>query len=1043
MSKRSDLTSQSVRYPSLTLIAVLLVLAWGLFYYFTMSRREDPDITILGAQLTTIWPGALSEDVEQYVTDPLEQLCEELPEVQEMTSFSRSGISQIWVELDKDTPKDDVPQIWDRLRAKIQRLAATLPQGCFLPVVDDEFFDTASHIFCISGSAYSPRELEAAAERMKERFSELPAAGRVSVIAAQPERIYLDFDPARLTQFGLHPRQVLDLVRAQNALLPGGSIDAGGDTYAITASGEFTSLESMRGMQLLASESGQSLRLGDLGRVRYGYLDPPELLCRVDGKPAVAVSIVMRQGKNVIDLGRQVDGALEEMRRELPEDLQITRVQDQPEQVEGRVHIFIENLRDGVILVSLLVLLFMGWRAAIPVVAAIPLTLVGTFALLSMLGTDLHQLSIAALIISLGLVVDDAVVVNDNVYRYLEMGYPPIRAAIEGTRDILVPDLTGTLTTMVAFMPLLGLRGDAGQFVRDIPIVVCCALAMSFLVSITVTPLLGALLLKPRSKPPREALMLPLLAAMQRAYLPLLAFSQRFRALSLLAMLALFVSSVLLFPRVGMQFFPGAERNQFVVEIEAPTGTAIGESLELAAYAERYIAQQEGVRNFVTWVGGSGPRFYYALLSESNLPSFARIVVNTESVADAARLASLLQRELPAEVPGARVRSKLLEQGPPIGDPIQIEIEGEKLQELTRLGEELKALLAQVPGVVDIHDNFGRPSQQIRLQVDEAALRQTGLTSADIAGATATSFSGEVVSMFRAPGREIPIVARLEPRFLSSAASLERVFLHSPVSGRPVALSSLVRIESAQSISQIQRSNARRQYMVLAGTDVGVLPSSAMQQIRPLAEALELPPGYSLRFKGEAEESGEAFSGLGQATIVVLLLIMLILVAQFKSVRIALVIFLTIPLSLIGAFLGLYLTGWPFGFIAGLGLTSLAGIVVNNGILMIDFVVLRLREGLPLAEAIRDSGTERLRPILLTSLACVFGLLPLGLSGGSMWAPLSFTVIGGVLVCTVLTLIFVPLVFSLIGARRAVSLAALEAQQEEDMHSLAATESRE
>ncbi len=1033
MSKRFDLTSQSVRFPSLTLIAVLLVMAWGLFYYFTMSRREDPDITILGAQVTTIWPGALTEDVEQYVSDPIEQLCEELPEVAELTSYSRSGISQLWVELDKDTPKDDVPQIWDRLRAKIQRLAPNLPQGCLQPLVDEEFFDTASHIFCISGASFTPRELEAVAERIKERFSALPSAGRVSVVAAQPERIYLEFDPARLSQFGLHPSQVLDLVRAQNTLLPGGSIDAAGDTYSITASGEFTSLESIRNMQLLASADGQQLRLRDLGTVRYGYQDPPGLLCRVNGQPAVGVAIVMRQGENVVELGRQVDQALDEIRADLPDDLSITRVQDQPAQVEGRVEIFIHNLRDGVILVSVLILLFMGWRAAIPVVAAIPLTLVGTFALLSLLGTDLHQLSIAALIISLGLMVDDAVVVNDNVYRYLEMGLPPIRAAIEGTRDILIPDLTGTLTTMVAFMPLLGLRGDAGQFVRDIPIVVCCALAMSFLVSITVTPLLASLLLRPRSKPPREALMLPLLELLRRAYRPLLAFTQRYRALSLTVMALLFAASVALFPLVGMQFFPGAERDQFVVELEAPTGTSITETTELARYAEELIAKQDGVRNFVTYIGGSGPRFYYALLSESNLPSFARIIVNTESVADAARLASLLQRELPGAVPGARVRAKLLEQGPPIGDPLQIEIEGENLAELTRLGGEVKAALAQVPGVVDIHDNFGRPSQQLRLVLDEAALRQTGLTQADVSSATATSFSGELVSSFRAPGREIPMVARLLPQYLSSTANLRRIFLHSPVSGQPVALSSLARFESVSSISQIQRSNGRRQYLVLAGTAVGVLPSNALQQIRPMVEKVTLPPGYSLRFKGEAEESGEAFSGLGQATVVVLLLIMLILVAQFKSVRIGLVIFLTIPLSLIGVFLGLYLTGWPFGFIAGLGLTSLAGIVVNNGILMIDFVILRLREGQSLSAAITESGTERLRPILLTSLACVFGLLPLGLSGGSMWAPLSFTVIGGVLVCTFLTLIFVPLVFSAVGARRAVQLARIEAEHEAQM----------
>lgn len=1018
-----DITTPSVRYPTLTAIAVLLVFVWGIWYYNTMSRREDPSITILGAQISTIWPGALPEDIEQYVTDPIEEACEQIPEVKEVTSWTRNSISLLWVELDSETPKSEIPHIWTQLRARLARLRPTLPQGCGDPDVDDEIFDTCSHVFCITGQGLTQRELSAVAQRVKERLSALPAAGRVNIDGNLEERIYLEFDPARLTQFRLSPDSVLDMVRAQNALLPGGSLEAGGDTFALRASGEFKGLDDLRNMSIYSSAAGSNLRLGDLGTATYGYEDPPSLLCRVNGREAVAVSLIMREGKNVTVLGRQVEAELARIRADLPAGVDLVCVQDQPRQVAARIEIFTGCLRDGIILVTLLVFALMGWRAAVPVAAAIPVTLVGTFAVISLLGTDLHQLSIAALIISVGLIVDDAIVVSDNIFRHLQMGKTPLRAAIEGTHDIIIPDLTGTLVTMVSFLPLLGLKGDAGSFVHDIPVVVCAALAMSFLASITITPSLAALLLKPGAGRPREALLLPALDFIKRGYPPLLAWSHRRRWLTLLIVTAAFAGSLALFPYLGMEFFPSAERDQFVIDIEAPMGTAIQETAELARYAEAVLSRKNVVANYVTYIGGGGPRFYYAILGAEHIPSYARIVVNVKRWQDSAPLAAQLRQELPASVPGARIQVRLLEQGPPVGDPIQLHVDGESLSKLKAIGAQIKGLLAQSPGVSDIHDNFGRDSKQVRLQVNQAALRQCGCSTADISSLLATAFSGQFVTNYRAPNREIPVVARLYPQFRGSVADIERLYIQSRTSMQPVSLKSLASPQVEFVTSQIERFNGRRRLIVSATTDGTVLPSEVVARLRPQIDALGLPPGYNLRFKGEAEEAGEAYSGLGAATIIAILLIMLILVAEFKSVRIGLIILLTIPLALIGAILGLYLTGWRFGFIAGLGVTSLAGIVVNHVIVMVDFIMLRLRDGHNMDEAIRLAGEARLRPIMLTSLACIFGLLPLGLSGGSMFAPMCWVVIFGVLTSTLLTLIVVPLVFRSLAGRKAVRLA--------------------
>ncbi|MCB1216175.1 efflux RND transporter permease subunit [bacterium] len=1021
------ITRLAVRFPTLTTICVLLIVLWGLSYFFTMSRREDPEITIRGARLITFFPGAMPEDIEQYVTKPLEDVAAEIAEVNEIGSASRYSVSVMFIKLDDDTPVREVPQIWDRLRAKIATMRDTLPEGASEPIVDDEFFDTSSHIIALSGEDYSPRELAAFAERIRKRISLLPAAGRVQVWGEQEERIWLEFDQLRMARYNINLDSLLGSLQGTNVLMPGGELESEGSRWTIDSSGEFDSLEAIRRLPVSGMQGGGQLRVGDLGDVTYGYEDPANYLTRVNGQPAVLISVVMKSGRNVMQLGRQIDAEIADIRSSIPSDLNLTVVHDQPMQVGLQIGNFLSNLYTGILLVVLVVFLFMGLRSTIPVGLAIPLVLVSCFAVMSLLGTSLQQMSIAGLIIAIGMLVDNAIVVADNVSRYMERGVERREAAIRATTELAMPMLTSTLTTVFAFLPLLAMHAESGEFVRDIPLTVSAAILLSYLIALTVTPAICSVAIRPGRGALNFSPLGGLMGWLERAYAPVLAWTQRQRLLTGAIVILTFIGSMALFGRLGVQFFPSADRNQFTIDLYMPEGTALSETERAVEDMERILAEQEGVTSFVANIGQGGPMYYYNRVPLARASWYAEFLVNTTDRAESARLVPLLRSEAQQRVAGAEVIVRSLEQGPPVGAPIQIKVRGENLEELKAIGREIKAALGTAEDVIDIRDSFGVDSRHLELVVDESQLRAIGMTRYDVNRVTLINTSGLEVTQYRAPSRTIPVMMRVMHERRDDATDLESFYLHSGPGNSPVPLSSVAHYESRHVTSQIDRTDRERELVVSANMANGRLASDALKEVQPALNGIDIKPGYRIIISGEAEESSEAFAGLGSASGVALLLIILVLVAQFRSIRIAFVVFIAIPLSLIGAILGLYVSGWPFGFTAGLGLISLAGIVVNNSIVLMDFIMERLRHGAPLDEAIAGAGAARLRPIILTTATTIGGLLPLGIWGGSMWAPMAWAIIGGLLVSTGLTLIVVPMIFRQLAGNRAQELARQEA----------------
>jgi multidrug efflux pump subunit AcrB len=1017
------LTDTAVRVPTLTIVATLLILLWGINYYSTMSRREDPDVEIIACWIVTIYPGALPEDVEQYVTKPIEDAVAQINEVDEIRSESGYSYSRVTVVLDEDTPSSKIKQIWDNMRAKLETVKGDLPDGCGEPILNDSIFDTCSHMIAITGDDYTPRELAAIGERIKDRLGQLPDAGTVSVTGAQKEQIYVEFNPERMAQLGVPVTQLMNALKSANLLFPGGQFNSGGSEISIDAAQGFKSLADIENLPVYNTRGGQQVYLRDVAAVRYSTPDPPEAITRVNGKPGVLVTVVMKDGKNVIELGKQVEEELGRIRQELPADVQVSVVHDQPFEVGKATGEFMLHLYLALIFVFLVVLLFMGVRASIPVGLAVPLSLIGSFAVFSVLGVDLQRISIGGLIITLGMLVDDAIVITDVAQRNFDAGMNRQDAAISAVKTLFVPVSTATLTTVAAFLPLLMVPGMIGQFIKDIPIAVCVAMMLSLLVAITVTPAVCAYLLISTKKHKQFQPLDGLMKWLERKYPPILQWTQQHRVTTLVIVIAVFAVAITVAKSLGVNFFPSADRDQFAIDMFAPEGTAVPETEWLVEQVEAILNEQDGIQNYVATIGEGGPKYYLSRLPNGKNSALAEFVIRTETGEDTHRLASIMKNEIYKRVPGVRAEVKLLELGPPVGAPIALEIHGTNIAELRKIGNQVEQVLNANSSITSVNDSFGFNRPQLHLVTDPAQLRAVGLSAGDLNQMTALLTNGAEVTQYRAPERTIPVVLRAQKEFRDNGADLSRVYVQNAQTGAPVPLSSLARLETVDVISKIQRQDRERQLTVEAFITEGVLADDVMKQVKPALDKLELPSGYSITEGGEKEMRDKSFRYVLQAMLTALLLIMVMLVAQFQSLRISLVAYIAIPLAMIGAFFALKLTGWPVSFMAMLGMLSLMGIVMKTSIVLVDYIMDRLRLGMSLDDAIRVSGQARLRPIILAATTALVGLIPLALMGGGMWEPMAWAIIGGLTTSTTMTLLIVPLLFRMIAAKRAVQLA--------------------
>lgn len=1022
----------SLRYPQVTLVLTAILFAVGVHALLTMPRREDPKITIRAGLVIAVYPGATAEQVEKQVTKKIEERVFRFEEVRKAKTYStsRNNLAIVNVELEKWVK--DTDKFWAKLRHDMNELRAReLPQGVRGPIVNSDFGDTVAVLLAIHGNRYGYRELKEYAERIEDELRTISAVSKIKRYGEQKEQILITSSLERMSQYSVDPLRIIGALQSRNIIAYAGEFDAERTAVPMTATGLFQTEEQIRRVMVDVSRTtGQPVYLGDLGSVSRRYQDP-EFLTRYQGMPCLMLSVEMQEGNNIVDFGDAIREKLGALRATLPPDLKLDLIADQPRVVENRIRQFIDEFGIAIGAVILVTILLLPMRVAVISALAIPVTVAVTFGVMNALKVELHQVSIAALIVVLGMVVDDAIVIADNYVELLDRGVERAEAALRCASELAVPVLTATLTIIAAFLPMLLLTGSVGEFISALPVAVAVALGSSFVVAMLLTPILCRSFIRkglhlhlaedertaPEGKPAKKKF--SVLDWMQSGYALTIRWAMRRKALTVALGIVAFAGGLLLIRVAPRQLFPSAERSQFVVDVWLPEGARLEATDDAIRRIEGYLGRQEFVTSYATFVGASAPRFYYNVNPVQPTPNYGQLLVNTASTRETPAYVEEMRGRLRRVAPEALVIVKELQQGLVLEAPIEVRVIGEDVATLKRIGAQVEGILREAPGSEFVHHDFREDSYQLRVNVIEEVANRMGLTNSSVAQQLAGAFSGAPVTTFWEGDRAVDIVLRLDEDRRESFENVRNAYLISLMTGARVPLRDVARVAPEWQTSRIVRRNGVRTLTVRSFFDRSHLASGVLDEAKPRLAGLRLPPGYRIEYGGEAESQAETFAEMTGVLAVSLIAIFLILLFQFRTAWEPLLVMSAIPLSLIGAGLGLKLTGNPFGFTAFLGVVSLSGIVVRNSIILVDYINERLRAGEELETATLEAGERRLRPIFLTTMAAAVGVTPMILSRSSLWSPLASVIAVGLICSMFFTLVVVPVLFVLVRRRAA------------------------
>ena len=1028
-----NLPQFSLTHRSVILAFIVVFLVVGTFNFATMPRREDPEITIRDALIITSWPGAPATRVEELITDTIEDVIVEIAEVETVKSKSMVGLSVVQVSAADAVIETD--QVWDDVRAKVESVRSSLPVGSSPPFVNSDFGDVYEIVFALhqtplAGAAdysYSPRDLEKLAERIEEEIELIDSVARVEFWGNQPERIYVEINSADWARLDITTEQLRQLFQARNIVFPGGELDTADARYAINPTGEFTSIEQLKGLVIGRVDGRLPVQLGDLPvSIERRYEEPARSLTRITTpdiahQNAIVIGISMKNGHNVTQMSSAVDHVISDLRASvIPPDVALSRVNDLPRQVNTRIVDFQFNLVQGILIVLGVALLTMGWRPALIMATAVPLSMISAFAVVRYFGIQLEQFSIASLVIALGMVVDNAIVVSDNAVRLIRQGMPKFEAVIKGAQDLAIPILTSTLTTIAAFVPMLTISGDVGEYVASLPVVVATTLAVSFFVAMLVTPIMCVWFLKADDSESKDnARVTRMLNRYDAAIRWCLAQPGKVSA----AAGVVFLASLLLLPVIGSQFFPAGSRDQFFIKVWLPEGSPIGATADVARRVEAVLKEEspvpgdpnsERLANAMSFVGTGGPRLMLTQEPEYPYPYYAFVLVNTTDAAHTESYAKAVRSRLEGFI-DARITVDQFMLGPPIKDPVAFRLSGPNRDVIGAQAQEMIRLFKQTPGTARPYSNWGAPANQVEIAIDSYAANLAGVTNADIAFAASALLSGAALTTYREGDHLIPVMFRTTRETRENLSDLADIF----VSGRygKVPLNSVATVIPSLEPSVIARRDGLPTVTVGARIEPGLLANTVSGRVRPKLDAMlaDLPGGYFVEIDGELEETAKAQIQVVRAVSISMVLMFLILTIQYNSLLKPVIIMAAVPLGMIGVLIGLLVTGWPMGFMAMLGILSLGGIVINNAIILVDFIETNVAEGQDLRNAVAMAGRVRMRPIILTTLTTIGGLLPLSLFGGALFAPMTNGMIFGLMVSTGLTLFVIPSMYVLMA----------------------------
>lgn len=1009
-AKRFNLSALAVRERSITLFLIILITIAGIYSFFGLGRAEDPPFTVKQMTIISVWPGATAQEIQDQVAEPLEKRLQELKWYDRTETYTRPGMAFITLSLQDSTPPSQVQEEFYQARKKLGDEAKNLPAGVTGPMINDEFADVTFALFALKAKGEPQRLLVRDAETLRQQLLHVPGVKKVNIIGEQAERIYISFSHERLATMGLSPQDIFNALNSQNALTPAGSIETRGAQIFIHLDGAFDELQKIRDTPFIAQ--GKTLKLSDVATVERGYEDPPTLQIRNQSEPALLLGIVMREGWNGLALGKALDAEAAKINAAMPLGLTLTKVTDQSVNIGASVDEFMIKFFAALLVVMMVCFVSMGWRVGVVVAAAVPLTLAIVFVVMEASGINFDRVTLGSLILALGLLVDDAIIAIEMMVVKMEEGYDRIKASAYAWSHTAAPMLAGTLVTAIGFMPNGFAQSTAGEYTSNMFWIVGLALIASWLVAVVFTPYLGVK-------------MLPDIVKVEGGHAAIYNTPRYNRFRRMLArviaskwgvagsVVAIFVLAVLGMGLVKKQFFPTSDRPEVLVEVQMPYGTSIGQTSAAAAKIEAWLQKQPEAKIVTAYIGQGSPRFYLAMAPELPDPSFAKIVVLTDSQQSRDALKLRLREAVASGLaPEARVRVTQLVFGPYSPFPVAWRVMGPDSDKLRDIADKVKAVLQASPMMRTVNTDWGTKVPALHFILDQDRLQATGLTSNAVAQQLQFLLSGIPITSVREDIRSVQVTGRAAGDIRLDPAKIEGLTLVGKA-GQRIPLAQIGEVEVRMEDPLLRRRDRTPTITVRGDIADNLQPpdvsAALMKQLQPIIDSL--PPGYRIDMAGSIEESGKATQAMAPLFPIMIALTLLIIILQVRSMSAMVMVFLTAPLGLIGVVPALLLFNQPFGINALVGLIALSGILMRNTLILIGQIHHNERQGLDPYHAVIEATVQRARPVLLTAMAAVLAFIPL--THSVFWGTLAYTLIGGTLGGTIMTLVFLPAMYAI------------------------------
>ncbi len=1003
-----NLTELSLKNRDLVWYTIAVALLFGIFSYISLGRMEDPNFVIRQMVVTAAWPGATATQMEEQVTDKLERKFQDVSGVDYIKSYTRAGSSVVYITLKDGVKAETVRPTWQEVRNYGEDLKKELPEGVYGPYYNDHFDDVYGNIYALTGDGYDYEELRQEAEKMRRIMVNLPDVQKVSLLGVQPEKVYIECDIARLSELGISPQVIAAALNSQNQMTPTGMVDTETDNVNMRLTGQFEDVEAIKNLSINAG--GRIFRLGDIARVERRFVSPSEPKMYFNGKPAVGISLSMRPGGNIIDLGNNLNEFLDAARGDLPLGMEIGIVSDQPKVVAESIGEFVGSLREAVIIVLVVTLMSLGIRTGMVVAFCIPLVLAAAFCFMFMLGIDLHKISLGALIISLGLLVDDEMIAVEMMLVKLEEGLDRFEAACYAFRETAMPMLTGTLITCAGFIPVAFSSGNASEFCAALFPVIAITLLSSWVVSVMVTPLFGYHLIKvevnKEVKDPRQG-------KFYVYFKTVLVYFLKHKITVLAATTGLFVLTVFAYPHIRQEFFPTSLRPEIIVEMTLPEGSSKKNTEEEALRLAKFLdGKDDLIDRYSLHVGEGAPRF--VLTAEPKFPAdnYAQFIVVAEDLNDREQLTKELRAKLDDDFPNVRANVKYVPLGPPSAYPIMLRVQGYDKSKVREIAQEVAQIVASDSNNYGVNFDWSEKSKILKLKLDQDKLRAMGVSSQEIAGTLTGELSGLTAAEYYKGDRTIGIQFRLREEERQSLEKLKGLPIYLGSAGY-VPLSQVAEISYEAENGLIWRRDLQPTVTVQANIIEGTANDAAKKAYEATKEIRDrLPFGYSISIDGALEMSAKSSKYLAQPIPVMLFIIVTLLMIQLRNWRNVILTLLTLPLGLIGVTVGMLLFDSAMGFVAILGVLALSGMIIRNSIILLDQIRLHLEAGDSQWDAVIDSAVLRFRPIMLTAGSSILGMVPLITS--TFWGPMAVAIASGLLIATALTLLVLPVMYAVV-----------------------------